>query len=364
MDNKSKKIVIISWYGESETGGVEFVTYYLHQIWGELYDVEIIDFNKVKNNNLYSFFVGKHYVLDALLVSMYANKYIRELKRCVGDENVIVVTQGYNAPNVRADIAFAHGTMRGFEINAFNNYAWDYYERFEKKSWSYARKIIAVGEHVKIEAHKYYGIDLNKIEVIQNCVDTSIFFPKPRNEHKGCNIIYCGRLTPPKNPQKLLEFARFIENNSSIKLIIATPSAENTEQFEQLKNTEIHIGLKKNEMNNFYNKGDIMYFPSVYEGFGLVTAECLSAGVPVFGNEVGAVNDFHKAGRMGIGIISGDNQRDLFEMIKLSKQYHDMDERKKLHEQMLKYQSFDVYKDKLINVLEEVMGNVRNECKK
>lgn len=356
MKNR-KTVVIVSWFGESETGGVESVTYYLHQIWGKEYNIKIIDFNKVREWKIASGLIGKHYALDAILVSIYTSNYIKRFKKKYGVGKIIVVTQGYNAPFVKADLSFAHGNMRGFTINALKKNKWDFYQLFEKYAWNHAKKIVAVGAHVKKEAQKYYGVDFEKINIIENCIDTSMFYPIGKGECKDFNIIFCGRLSPEKNPEKLLNFAKYIENKENVKLIIATPSKESTSLFNGLKNTDIRIGLKKHEMNEFYNIGDIMYFPSRYEGFGLVTCECLSAGVPVFGNMVGAIGDFYNSGREGIGIITGNNEKDYISMLKLSEKYRSMENRQLLHEQVVKYNNFELYKEKIMLAIKDVDKN-------
>ncbi|WP_139018742.1 glycosyltransferase family 4 protein, partial [Elizabethkingia anophelis] len=82
-----------------------------------------------------------------------------------------------------------------------------------------------------------------------------------------------------------------IENNDKYKLSIACNNSNNIELFNGLNNTSIHVGLTTDKMNEFYNSGDIMYFPSKYEGFEMVTLEALSAGIPVIGNDVGAISE-------------------------------------------------------------------------
>lgn len=346
-----KRVLIVSWEGEKESGGVEFVTYYMHKIWGDMCDVQIIDYRFVEKLSFVGRLLKKHYVLDAVLISLCVNRYLRKLRKKLGTENVVIITQGYNAPFVKADIAFAHGTMRGFEQKALCINKWDFYEVFEVISWKKAIKVVAVSEYVKEEAIKLYGIKPNKIEVIENSVDTSIFYPMFRNENEVKTILFCGRISPEKNPSKLLELADIIEKDDRFRFRIATPSKEGLEKFQKYNKTEILIGVKREEMNGFYNSGNVMFFPSLYEGFGLVTAECLSSGVPVIGYDVGAVGDFYHRGFKGVELLSDRMKDNLDLMYNLCKEYGDFTRRLELHKQIENNHSFEVYKHKLLNLM-------------
>lgn len=349
-----KSVIIVSWNGENEAGGVELVTYYMHQAWREEYDVTIVNFDMVKQSNICRLLLGLHDSIDALIVSLYTNHYVKKDKKEKGSENVIVITQGYNAPGVKADVAFAHGTMRGFKFAAYNDHKWHFNQLYEKISWNRAKKVVAVDDHVKQEAHNLYGVDLDKIEVIRNCIDTNVFFPIDREDDGICTIIFCGRLESNKGLDRLQILAKAIELDSRFRLIIATPSDDNVKIFSGLSKTEVLIGLKKNEMNQFYNRGNIMYFPSLYEGFGLVTIECLSAGIPVAGNKIGVAGDWVEAGREGVNIITGDVAEDLEMMYEVATEYKDILKRMQLHQQVEKYQNYGDYKEKLKAVLKRM----------
>lgn len=349
-----KKVIIVSWHGENELGGVELVTHYMHQAWNEEYDVTIVDFDMVKQSNMCRLPLGLHYSIDAWTVSFYVNRYVKKIKKETGSENVIVVTQGYNAPGVKADVAFAHGTMRGNKLAIYNSHKWYLSQLYEKLSWNRAQKVVAVSDHVKQEAHNFYGVDSGKIEVIQNCIDTNAFFPIDRQDDGICTIVFCGRLNRGKGLDKLRTLAKAVEFDPRFRLIIATPTGRNVKTFSGLTKTEILIRLKKTEMNQFYNRGNIMYFPSLYEGFELATVESLSAGIPVASNRIGAAGDWAEAGRAGVNILSGDIEKDLEMMYIVATEYKDIWKRKQLHQQVEKYLNYDVYKERLRFVLRRI----------
>ena len=137
-----EKIYIVSWNGVSDSGGVERITYYMLQAWKDIYDVKIIDFEQIRKKNMYARFLGKHYVMDALLVSIYINHLKAKGK-------VKIVTQGFNAPYVDADLHFSHGTMRGYKLAVQKDSKWHFNQYFEKRAAKRATRIIDVGNHLK-----------------------------------------------------------------------------------------------------------------------------------------------------------------------------------------------------------------------
>lgn len=340
-----RKIYIVSWFGSCDAGGVERVTYYVEQAWKEKYDVEIIDFNLMKKIFIYRFLLEKHYVLDAILTSIYLNNMIHRHKH----DDIKIVTQGYNAPYVKADILFSHGTMRGFKLaTEGTNAVWHFNQIFERKAARNARKVIAVDNHVKKELHELYEVEKRKIIVLENCVDTDLFVPKQKQKEQDVRkILFVGRLEHGKGLSNLLELAKHIENRSDLKLVIAANNDTNAELFDEYKNVEIKVGIRRERMNDFYNEGDIMFFPSLYEGFGLVTIEALSAGIPVMGNNVGVVSDLYKRGQRGVAIIQKNMQKNIDKVIEMAEEYRDYQKRLQLHNEMVKTYNMKNYIKKL-----------------
>lgn len=332
-----EKIYIVSWNGVSDSGGVERITYYMLQAWKDIYDVRIIDLEQIRKKNIYGRFLGKHYVLDALLVSIYIN-HLKDKGK------VKIVTQGFNAPYADADLYFAHGTMRGYKLAVQKDSKWHFNQYFEKRAAKRAKRIIAVGNHVKRELHELYGVNEAKITVLENCIDTDEFVPvNMERTDKVIQILFVGRLEFGKGMNEVIELAEYLEDKSGIKLLIASNSDENVELFGKFKNTEIQVGLKRYEMNTFYNSGDVMFFPSLYEGFELVTLEALSAGVPVMGNDVGAISDLYKRGQSGVMLLGGGIKKNVTNMIELAVQFRNYQRKLNLHEDMVENYNFNSY---------------------
>ena len=156
----------------------------------------------------------------------------------------------------------------------------------EKQALRRAKRVWAVSESCKNELINILNIQEKKIKVLNNFVDEHSFFPLNDNE-SSCGkliILYSGRLIKRKGVDNLLKLADAVKDKSNIELHIASNDSTNINIFRNIKNTKIFIGLSISEMNKFYNNGDVLYFPTRYEGFSMVTLEALSCGLPIIGS--------------------------------------------------------------------------------
>lgn len=343
------KLLIVSWYGLNNVGGLERVTQYMYEAWKEKYDIEIVDLKRVKKamaigNRL----IGLHNTTDALIMSCYVNI----LKRNCRKKNIEYkcITQGFNAPFVQADLAFMHGTMRGVKVALEGEKAkWKVNQFLEKICCENSKRVIAVSESVKKEVKELYKIPASKIHTVENCVDTKQFYVDPNAIRNGkYRIIFSGRFEERKGLSKLLDFAKRVEEQNEFELYIATIGEQNNTLFSGLKHTVIKWGLNKDEMRKFYQEGDLMYFPSLYEGFSMVILESLSCGCPVIGTSETVIGDLCAKGIEGTFIYGGGVR---FDMLKqLCDIYRKPEKRLLLHDNMEKYYSEEAYKKKL-NIL-------------
>lgn len=108
---------------------------------------------------------------------------------------------------------------------------------------------------------------------------------KENSSEKIIKIIFSGRLEERKGLNELKTLSNFIENTDGFELHIACHNETNTEFFTSNSKTHLHIGIAPDKMPDFYNSGDVMYFPTHYEGFSMATLEALSCGLPVIGTK-------------------------------------------------------------------------------
>ncbi|UTF94124.1 glycosyltransferase family 4 protein [Elizabethkingia anophelis] len=343
-----RKCFLVSYNGLSNSGGVEKVCNYLFEIINDkCFEIVLIDSEVINNTPYGKFYKMLFNKIHIIAFTFFSSLYIA-IKRKKGD---IKIAHGFNSPFFKTDFLFIHGTMRGYaEGIGINNtnlgsklLIW-----LERTATRNADVILSVSQNAIDEVRKYYTKTISKYFIVNNGVDDKVFYPIEKgNKEEKIVILFCGRLDYGKGVYDILQLAKNIENKNKYKLSIACNNSNNIELFNGLNNTSIHVGLTTDKMNEFYNSGDIMYFPSKYEGFEMVTLEALSAGVPVIGNDIGAISELVKHNDPGVSLI---NTEDIFTQIdNICNKYKS--EKIFLHEYYKSHYGIELYKDKILKII-------------
>lgn len=143
------------------------------------------------------------------------------------------------------------------------------------------------------------GIDNEKIFTIYNGISLSDFkFNERFSIHKNDIAIgMIGRLTYQKGHEYgLMALPEIKKHFPNVKLLIAGSG----EQEKYLKYRCKALGLKKSDveflgyitdLKSFYNKINILLFPSLWEGFPNTILEAIASGIPVVSTEVNGVSE-------------------------------------------------------------------------
>lgn len=136
--------------------------------------------------------------------------------------------------------------------------------------------------------YAFHNILKKKSEVLYNIIDIKSLYNKMEED---CNkykfdIVYLGRLTTPKNPERLLKVVRKIVNEKPEvrTAIIGTGDLEKKvrniiKELELEKNVTI-LGFKNNPYKILYDS-KLMLMTSLWEGTPMCTLEAMSLGVPI-----------------------------------------------------------------------------------
>ena len=275
---KYTTIYLASKNGILNTGGLERVNSYIYSLLSSYYPVKIISRRKK------AFRHG-----DWLFQSIYIS-----LKLFLA-VNKFVIGTSWHSFLYPCDISFHHGTTAGILHNKCEpeNIYKKRIAKMEKISAILAKKNIAVSENTKDELVKFYHIPESKILVLNNFVDDTLFIPASK-KHSSIRILFSGRLEERKGLGKLLELSEYIEHCPGFELYIATVTNTNNNLFTNNSKTHILTGIKFDEMPDFYQNGDILYFPTLYEGFSMATLEALSCGLPVIGTKYAVMPELQK----------------------------------------------------------------------
>jgi glycosyltransferase involved in cell wall biosynthesis len=163
-----------------------------------------------------------------------------------------------------------------------------------------ADHIITVSEFSKRDIVARYGIQVEKVSVVPNGVDTKIFHPNLDQEYLNSikrkyklpdrYILYVGTVQPRKNLERLIKAFDQVVHDFNIPhhLIIAGRKGWLTEPIylaamTAVREDRIHfqVAPSYSDLPGLYSLAEIFAFPSLFEGFGLPPLEAMATGTPV-----------------------------------------------------------------------------------
>ncbi len=155
-----------------------------------------------------------------------------------------------------------------------------------------ASHIIAVSQSTRNDLIKYLQVPEERITVIYNGVDHSIFRPYDIKPFDKLYILYTGSERPRKNLSRLFEaFARLKGEFPELKLVKAGASGRSEKyRGDTIKKLD-SLGITKDvifvdhipelDLAHYYSSAVLLAYPSLYEGFGLPPLEAMACGCPV-----------------------------------------------------------------------------------
>lgn len=155
-----------------------------------------------------------------------------------------------------------------------------------------ASHIIAVSQNTTSDLIKYLNIPTERISVVYDGVDHSIFKPVKAKPFHEPYILYVGSERARKNLYRLFQaFSRLKEEFKGLKLVKVGSAGKNDEfrkstikQLESLGLSEDVIFVDwaaEDDLPYYYSNASLLAYPSLYEGFGLPPLEAMACGCPV-----------------------------------------------------------------------------------
>lgn len=213
-----------------------------------------------------------------------------------------------------------NGILQASPIDSFRKtfikYDWTVDEIKEELSLEkYCRFTICVSKELKRKLIKY-GISKNKILIMHNCVDANYFSPnsKIRDNYQIKNelgikqnsvvIGFIGRFELCKNPLALLEICKeLLEYSKNFLFLMIGEGPLLNALLEEIKKKEIsaHFSIigPNAAIKQLLSAMDILFIPSLTEGFPNIILEGMSMGIPVIASAVGAVPEIITHGSDG-----------------------------------------------------------------
>ena len=171
-----------------------------------------------------------------------------------------------------------------------------------------ARYVIAVSSSTRDDLQQYYHRHDN-LRVIHHGVDTELFHPRHRIEHRQALRDKLG--IRPETPLALfvgnaLKGAHVaveaVAKVPGLHLLIVTGSRTDDIQaaIERTQTADrVHLHPHSTQVERIYAAADVFLFPTIYDPFGLVILEAMSSGLPVITSRIAGASELITPGVHG-----------------------------------------------------------------
>ena len=224
-----------------------------------------------------------------------------------------------------------------------------------------ADRIIVASSFTAKTLHEYPGL-LAPIDIIP------YGFPPARKEARETKrkqggplkLLFVGSLSQRKGLAYLFAAARKVSKHISLTLVGSKPSKTCRALDTELQRHTWIPGMPHNEILATMRSHDVLVFPSLFEGFGLVITEAMSQGTPVITTDRTAGPEFIDHGRNGWLVEAGSTHA-------LENSFDDLLTRPSLvrdvgHEALLTAQRrpWEVYGEELANTIMRTLNPIEH----
>ena len=222
-------------------------------------------------------------------------------------------------------ISTIHSTEYGRSGGLIKNDIQQYIHKMELLLSSESSEIIVASQSMKKEIFSLFnatddhvsiipnGIYMNKNDDIKMGLDDLLSI---RNKYALPGerlVLFVGRLFHQKGPQVLLSSAHnLLQHDQNYKFVFVgegplKPSLVAESKRLGIESKVYFAGfLDDKELYNLYKVADVASFPSLYEPFGIVCLEAMSAGCPVVASNIGGLGEIISDGIHGLLVPPGD----------------------------------------------------------
>jgi len=172
---------------------------------------------------------------------------------------------------------------------------------FTRGIWHKASVRVAVSEYTRQLALKHYS---EEILVIPNGADVKSLKPGSIRLNTPPIIVFAGRFMPQKNPLQVVRTLNELKELAWRCVMIGDgPLLEETRRAVAESGLEDRFRfpgwIEPEDVLNWFEKSDILFMPSLSEGFPVVGVQALAKGLAILASRVGGFVDLVEDGRNG-----------------------------------------------------------------
>lgn len=158
-------------------------------------------------------------------------------------------------------------------------------------SYKLSDHIFVSSSYLKKFVSKKFKINLSKITILSNYINTNQFKPLNLKKRKRKSVLYVGRFEPEKNLFDLIY--TFSNTDYSLEFYGHGTLENDLKQYAKINNTKLKIfkPVKNFLLPRVYNKYEFFILNSIYEGNPKVLLEAMSCKLICLGKNVNGIND-------------------------------------------------------------------------
>ncbi|MBI1755063.1 glycosyltransferase family 4 protein [Candidatus Azambacteria bacterium] len=250
----------------------------------------------------------------------------------------------------RKNVVTIHGLEFEYYPEAFSPDYLEYLKRGTKKTVDRAHKIIVPSFATRDDLVTFYRADPKKITVIPHGVNPQIAYHHRYPPIDEKYILFIGRLEKKKNVKSIVKAYAILKEKYKVShklVLVGAPGFGYDEIQKEIEDTIYKTDIivtgyiSHEEKESFFKYADVFVFPSLYEGFGMMSVlESQLRQVPVVSSNIPSIKEIAGDGAM---LVDPHSVAQLTEAV--YSVISDDDARKKLVEKGLKNtQKYSWYK--------------------
>lgn len=164
---------------------------------------------------------------------------------------------------------------------------------------TFADSVVGVSPFAAEQVTQFFGV--KDVSIVPNGVDLEFYNPQQKNSPRqgSLELLYVGGLVERKNVATLLRAIPILIENADRRVHLTVVGKGPLEEELHLLVDELDIEpnvtftghISGTELRSQYHNANFFVFPSLLEGFGMVTVEAMACGTPVLTSNISPLND-------------------------------------------------------------------------
>ena len=148
--------------------------------------------------------------------------------------------------------------------------------------------LVVVNPSLTARSHIEYGADPEKIVVATLGAPPAIGEARPASRERGAlSVLWAGHFTLGKGAHYLLDAWRRLGANSAARLdVYGALDIPERLLASAGESVTFHGAVRRSALYEAYERADVLVFPSLSDGFGMVVAEAMAHGLPVIATDM------------------------------------------------------------------------------